>query len=66
MFFVQIARKKGNSKPKSSEVLNSFTVFMKGQVSQGMRFTKLGENDIRCVISAEELLEFGIRIDDIM
>ena len=50
-------------KPKSSERIHRF---LKGQVSQGMRFTKLGENDIRCVISAEELLEFGIRIDDIM
>ncbi len=31
-----------------------------------MKFTKLGENDIRCVISEAELYGFGIRLDDII
>ncbi len=31
-----------------------------------MRFTRLDDNSIRCVISGEEMDEHGIRIDDLM
>ncbi len=31
-----------------------------------MKFTRLGENEIRCVLSEEELISFGIDLDDIL
>ena len=31
-----------------------------------MKFTKLGENEIRCVLSEEEMTGFGINLDDIL
>ncbi len=31
-----------------------------------MKFTKLGEKDIRCVISESELIDFGLNLDDII
>ncbi|MBR1876470.1 MAG: adaptor protein MecA [Lachnospiraceae bacterium] len=31
-----------------------------------MRFTKLGENDIRCVITETELINYGLSMDDIL
>jgi len=31
-----------------------------------MKFTKLGENEIRCVLTEEEMISFGIDLDDIL
>ncbi|MBO4374876.1 MAG: adaptor protein MecA [Lachnospiraceae bacterium] len=31
-----------------------------------MKFTKLGEKDIRCIISESELVDFGLNLDDII
>ena len=31
-----------------------------------MKFTKLGENEIRSVLSEEEMISFGINLDDIL
>ena len=31
-----------------------------------MKFTKIGENEIRCVLSEEEMISFGINLDDIL
>ena len=31
-----------------------------------MKFTKLGENEIRCVLTEEEMVSFGICLDDIL
>ncbi len=31
-----------------------------------MKFTKLGENEIRCILSEEEMFSFGIDLDDIL
>ncbi|MCR4590461.1 MAG: adaptor protein MecA [Lachnospiraceae bacterium] len=31
-----------------------------------MKFTRLGKNEIRCVLSEEELVSFGIDLDDIL
>ena len=31
-----------------------------------MKFTRLGENDIRCVISESELVDYGLDLDDII
>lgn len=31
-----------------------------------MKFTKLNENSIRCVISQDEMIEYGVNLDDLM
>ncbi len=33
---------------------------------KNMKFTKLGEKDIRCVITESELIDFGLNLDDII
>ncbi|MBQ7464588.1 MAG: adaptor protein MecA [Lachnospiraceae bacterium] len=33
---------------------------------ENMRFTKLGEKDIRCIITESELIDFGLNLDDII
>ncbi len=31
-----------------------------------MKFTRVGENEIRCILSEEEMVDFGIDLDDIL